>query len=317
LRILSSNRHQNQNASNNDNNASQFLNQGPLIPAANLASNFQIQRSSNTNNRNNNNNNSYGFFDFYPPQTAPRNPQNRPPNQVNQQRNQNANNNNNNVSNRNSSEPPPPRLPRNGTFVLEVDNTPSPNQTERQVDVNELYNVQRRQRAKTPIAFNFMLNDSVGGGGNNSSMPSNNTNTSGSQPRINYKSKTKAKLIIGKQGRDNGELIWPIDVAINQFNNQIIISDSNNHRIQIFESNGKFVNNFGKQGKRDGQFDSITGLFSDSMSNIFIVDRMNHRIQIFDRYCRFVRSIGSGQGTAPGQLNHPWGLAVSSLSESS
>ena len=136
------------------------------------------------------------------------------------------------------------------------------------------------------------------------------------RPRVNYSNKKKARHIIGKQGRDSGELIWPIGVALNQFNSQIIIADSNNHRIQIFELDGRFVKNFGHHGRRDGQFDSVTGIFVDSMANIFVVDRMNHRVQLFDRYCRFVRTIGAGNGSAPGELNHPWGIAVSMISES-
>ena len=71
--------------------------------------------------------------------------------------------------------------------------------------------------------------------------------------------------------------VRPVDAAINHFNNQIIVSDSNNHRIQIFEPDGKFVKSFGRPGNKDAQFNCVSGVFTDSMSNIFVVDRLNHR----------------------------------------
>ncbi len=135
-------------------------------------------------------------------------------------------------------------------------------------------------------------------------------------PSVDYTGKTKAKLIVGKQGRENAEFVWPTDVSINVFNEQILVADSGNHRVQIFEANGKFVKTFGKVGSRDGQLNTVSGLFIDSMSNIFVVDRLNHRLQVFDRYCRFLRSIGLGEGKAPGQLNHPFSCCVNKISES-
>lgn len=139
-----------------------------------------------------------------------------------------------------------------------------------------LYNVRRARRARTPMTFNIMLdepmepltnlfnenntNDNLNSSPNQLSSSSNNTaspdtmtttETNSQQhlnPKINYASKKRAKMILGKQGRDNGEFIWPIDVAINQFNQQIIVSDSGNHRIQVFMEDGRYFKYFGKQG---------------------------------------------------------------------
>ena len=43
---------------------------------------------------------------------------------------------------------------------------------------------------------------------------------------INYSEKTRAKLIFGKKGKNDGDLVWPCDVSINHFNKQILVSDS-------------------------------------------------------------------------------------------
>lgn len=219
-------------------------------------------------------------------------PSNNDQHRSNNHRNINQNNHTNAAEATN-----PPHLPRSNTFVIEnnddIDDAINLRQT-RSVDVTEFYNVQRRPRAKTPMTFNVMLDEPVemlrfdqNGGGNAATRLAADgelRNDAGgvflvtpAQSKVNYGSKKKAKLVVGKPGKEYGEFIWPVDVAINSFNNQVLIADSNNHRIQIFEPDGSFVRSFGRQGNREGQFDCISGIFVDSMSNIYVVDRLNHR----------------------------------------
>lgn len=171
---------------------------------------------------------------------------------------------------------------RSTTFILEdqsENNQPNPNQPTRNVDITELYNVRRRARAKTPMAFNVMLDEepifSDEVTDDLSQLASINQLLD--RPSTNYAAKTRAKNIFGRQGRQDGEFIWPVDVCVNQFNSHLFFTDSGNNRIQIFEPNGKFIKAFGVTGNREGQFESTSGIFMDSMSNIFIVDRLNHR----------------------------------------
>jgi len=135
---------------------------------------------------------------------------------------------------------------RSNTFVLEREEIVETNPT-RSVDITELYNVRRRARARTPMAFNVMLNEPSPDAQFDSNQETSSIGetqfATPTNPRVNYHHKKRAKIIFGKQGKQDGEFIWPVDVAVNQFNNQIVIADSNNHRIQIFESDGKFVKN--------------------------------------------------------------------------
>ena len=168
---------------------------------------------------------------------------------------------------------------RSDTFVIEdkyeQDSTIS-------LNINELYNVRPKPRTKTPMTFNVMLDEPSNFLFNEENMNDSRFNQVPYTPSIEYGNKTRAKLIIGKQGREQAEFIWPIDVSINQFNNQILVADSGNSRIQVFESNGKFVKSFGSQGAANGQFNNVSGLFIDSMFNVFVVDRLNHRkLKIF------------------------------------
>ncbi|CAF0879676.1 unnamed protein product, partial [Brachionus calyciflorus] len=222
-------------------------------------------------------------------------------------------------------EPMSNSLVRSKTFVISKDIEENPNQPIRSVDIKDLYNVKPQTRAKTPLAFNVLLDES------SNKLVLDESDFDNSKPNelllvtdyfnspnhhfIDYSLKTKAKKIIGKQGKENGEFTWPLDCCINNFNSHVYVTDSSNHRVQIFDQEGNFLKSFSRPGSRDGELNSPAGIFIDSMSNIFVVDRLNHRIQIFDRYCRFLRSIGSGQGNQPGHLNYPWGIAVNKISE--
>lgn len=236
----------------------------------------------------------------------------------------NSNNQNNQKtqsSRETKSDSEPRTIIRSKTFVISTDPVENLNQPTRSVDVNALYNVKPNLRAKTPLTFNVMLNEpSSFADVEQDNDFSNDTIMSkildeSKKPKIDYQFRTKAMKIFGKQGKENGEFNWPLDIAVNSFNNNILVTDSLNHRIQLFDQDGKFIRSFGFMGSKDGDFNCPTGIFIDNMSNIYVVDRLNHRIQIFDRYCRFLRSISSGKGNQPGQLNNPWGIAVNKNSE--
>lgn len=220
-------------------------------------------------------------FNVHPSQTYP----------SRNDRNVIASNGSNNATNE-------PGLVRSSTFVIESSNQEETRAT-RSVDITEFYNVQRRPRAKTPMTFNVMFDEPLNAiefdnrdtatitTSNNDNNNNELTSSPGgywatpAQPKINYASKKKPRLVIGKSGREYGEFAWPLDVAVNTFNGQLLVADSNNHRIQVFEpGDGRFVRSFGRQGAREGQFDCIDGIFVDSMSNIFVVDRLNHRENI-------------------------------------
>ena len=93
----------------------------------------------------------------------------------------------------------------------------------------------------------------------------------------------------GSKGYGNGELNSPLGVAVDS-KDRIIVADTNNHRIQIFDSDGNFVSSFGSLGSGDGRFDSPSGVATDSNDRIIVADYDNHRVQIFDSDGNFVSS---------------------------
>ena len=59
------------------------------------------------------------------------------------------------------------------------------------------------------------------------------------------------------------------------------MTDTNNHRIQIFDTDGNYVSQFGGSGSGDGRFNRPQGITTNS-THILIADTRNHRIQVFD-----------------------------------
>ena len=62
----------------------------------------------------------------------------------------------------------------------------------------------------------------------------------------------------------------------------LLVCDHFNHRVQVFELNGKFVGKFGKQGRNVGEFEYPVSVALLSNGQIVVSDCWNHRIQIFD-----------------------------------
>ena len=62
-----------------------------------------------------------------------------------------------------------------------------------------------------------------------------------------------------------------------------MVCDALNHRVQVFELNGKFITKFGAQGSGIGKFNGpvfAAAVLSDG--RIVVTDYNNHRVQIFE-----------------------------------
>lgn len=137
----------------------------------------------------------------------------------------------------------------------------------------------------------------------------NNNNSSlavGSSTRSQLR---RSKMIyhckFGEFGINDGQFTEPSGVTINT-NNDIIVADTNSHRIQIFDKDGRFKFKFGECGKRDGQL-----LYPNRVSvvkhtgDVVVTERSpTHQIQIYNKYGQFLRKFGANI------LQHPRGVCV-------
>ncbi|EDO47715.1 predicted protein [Nematostella vectensis] len=128
--------------------------------------------------------------------------------------------------------------------------------------------------------------------------------------RMNYKKLGKAIRTFGSEGAGGGEFSIPWAVAIDEENECFIVTDCNNHRVQVFDFNGVFMFKFGCEGIDKGQFKNPKGIARLTNGHIVVADFNNHRVQIFNEDGRFLRKFGFyGTGGEPGSMNHPCGVA--------
>ncbi|CEF66933.1 Brain tumor protein [Strongyloides ratti] len=111
----------------------------------------------------------------------------------------------------------------------------------------------------------------------------------------------------GEFGVMEGQFTEPSGVAVNG-QNQIIVADTNNHRIQVFDKDGVFKFQFGECGKRDGQLLYPNRVAVNRITGDFIVTERSptHQIQIYNQSGQFLRKFGANI------LQHPRGVCVDS-----
>lgn len=115
----------------------------------------------------------------------------------------------------------------------------------------------------------------------------------------------------GKEGRALGNFEYPNGIAIakvGKVDPGIIISDSNNNRIQILSMDGKPKAYKGQPPKslKDESllFGLPNGIAIDDEGSIFVADTFNHAIRIFDNEGNDLGQLGA-QGSADGRYYYP------------
>ncbi len=125
-------------------------------------------------------------------------------------------------------------------------------------------------------------------------------------------------LEFGQRGSSPGRLDVPTGVATwtqpcgnSACLTRFLVADSGNHRLQVFDEFGNFVNVYGSFGDGPGQFDTPQGLVVNSQGQVIVADTGNHRLQIlnFDGTAfNFFQSIKAN-------LNEPTGVAINETDE--
>jgi DNA-binding beta-propeller fold protein YncE len=106
------------------------------------------------------------------------------------------------------------------------------------------------------------------------------------------------------EGNDTAQYFRAFDLAIDSEDN-LYGADLANHRIQKFDSNGKYIIKWGSEGNGTGQFKAARSIAVDSADNIYVTDDFNNRIQKFDSNGNFIT-----KWEIPGKYNIVYGIAV-------
>lgn len=104
--------------------------------------------------------------------------------------------------------------------------------------------------------------------------------------------KGKTLLEIGTEKNILFNLKNPKDVEIGP-EGKIYVADSGNHRIQIYNAQGKWLKSIGgNKGNANGEFNDPQGIAISAEGDIFVADTWNHRIQKFTPDGQWVVSFG-------------------------
>lgn len=100
------------------------------------------------------------------------------------------------------------------------------------------------------------------------------------------------EIVIGKEIGEESEMFGYVrDLVIDPADN-IYVIDSYEHNISVYNSNGKFLREFGREGQGPGEFQTFDGIcWSKKDNNLYIGDRRNHRINRFSPEGKHLGSI--------------------------
>lgn len=113
-------------------------------------------------------------------------------------------------------------------------------------------------------------------------------------------------LSFGQQGSSEGMFNEPWGVAVNE-HDEIAVTDSGNHRVQVFSSNGTYLRSFGEKGGRQGKFHTPSGIAFATNDNIIVGESGNHFIQIFNGEGKYLSHFCANSNSTK-----PCGLSVDS-----
>lgn len=108
----------------------------------------------------------------------------------------------------------------------------------------------------------------------------------------------------------------PVGVAASRDGSRIYVVDrgsneSANHRVQVYDAEGRHLMQIGTRGSADGQFNVPVQAAVGPEGRLYVLDAGNFRVQIFSADGTFIRRFGQA-GNGLGQFSRPRGLAVDS-----
>ena len=110
---------------------------------------------------------------------------------------------------------------------------------------------------------------------------------------------------IGQRGSKEAEFNDPRGVTIRS--NQVYVCDKNNHRVQVFDLDLKFVCSIGSLSSGRGQFSTPHDVAFDTAGNMYVVEWSNDRVQVRNSSGQFIRMLGQKR---EGKLRRPAALHV-------
>ena len=127
--------------------------------------------------------------------------------------------------------------------------------------------------------------------------------------RVQYFEVKTGKFVkkFGSEGSGHGQFNGPCGISVDQ-KDRVIVTDWNNHRVQVFSPDGKFLFKFGDAGN-DRLIHPRFALYHDSEERFVVSDTGNDVVKIYDQNGDLLRIIGR-PGHKKGEFCGPRGLAI-------
>ncbi len=120
-----------------------------------------------------------------------------------------------------------------------------------------------------------------------------------------YSDAGKLVQVIGKVG--TGPLEFNAPTHLSFVNKRLYVTDTFNARVQILDSEGKFLRSVGSRGLYVGNLVRPKGVTADSEGNIYIIESFHDYLLVYDQDGRFLLPIG-GTGAEVGKFYLPAGV---------
>ena len=112
----------------------------------------------------------------------------------------------------------------------------------------------------------------------------------------------------GGAGFEEGKLSSPTFCA-RDGEGRLLVSDTMNGRVQVFDAAGNFVRSFGTYGQGLGRFARPKGIAVDGQGRIYVADSWQNVIQVFDERGQFEAILTDERGELL-DLGSPSGIAI-------
>jgi len=98
-------------------------------------------------------------------------------------------------------------------------------------------------------------------------------------------------LRFGSNGFENGQFNDPKDLCYDSQKQRIIVCDTGNSRLQVFDQKGSFLFKIGPQSFGNGYFECPSSVTVDRKGNIYVSDSGHDELQVFSEKGRWMRTI--------------------------
>jgi sugar lactone lactonase YvrE len=111
----------------------------------------------------------------------------------------------------------------------------------------------------------------------------------------------------GIAGSGQGQLNWPKGIAVDS-SGDVWVADAGNDRIQEYNAEGEYLQEFGKEGSGELQFKYPIGI-AFAGGNLYVAERENNRVQEVSPAGKYLSQFGK-EGTGNGEFKSPRGIVT-------